>query len=66
MKGDDIADRFLDFAVRVLRLAAALPKTLVGQARRRPVDPLRNFCRARITKKHAARRVGPISFTNWG
>jgi four helix bundle protein len=31
MKGDDIADRFLDFAVRVLRLATALPKTFVGK-----------------------------------
>jgi len=31
MKGDDIADRFLDFAVRVLRLASALPKTFVGK-----------------------------------
>ena len=31
MKGDDIADRFLDFGVRVLRLATALPKTLAGK-----------------------------------
>jgi four helix bundle protein len=31
MKGDDIADRFLDFAVRVLRLASALPKSVVGK-----------------------------------
>jgi four helix bundle protein len=31
MRGDDIADRFLDFAVRVLRLGSALPKTLVGK-----------------------------------
>jgi four helix bundle protein len=31
MKGDDIAERFLDFAVRVLRLATALPKTLAGK-----------------------------------
>ena len=31
MRGDDIANRLLEFAVRVLRLASALPKTLVGK-----------------------------------
>ena len=31
MKGDDIAERLLDFAVRVIRLAAALPKNFAGR-----------------------------------
>ena len=31
MKGDDIANRLLDFAVRVIRLGAALPKSPVGR-----------------------------------
>jgi four helix bundle protein len=31
MKGDDIADRLLDFAVRIIRLVNALPKTVVGK-----------------------------------
>ncbi len=31
MKGDDIAERLLDFAVRVLRLVQALPNTLAGK-----------------------------------
>jgi len=29
--GDDIADRLLDFAVRVIKLVNALPKTIVGR-----------------------------------
>jgi len=31
MKGDDIADRLLDFAVRVIKLIQALPKSVVGR-----------------------------------
>ena len=31
MKGDDIAERLLDFSVRVLRLVAVLPKNLPGK-----------------------------------
>ena len=31
MKGDDIAERLLNFAVRILRLVQALPKTLPGK-----------------------------------
>src|SRR3990172_4932954 len=31
MKGDDISERFIDFAVRIIRLAASLPKTQVGR-----------------------------------
>src|SRR5438034_5800746 len=31
MKGDDIADRSLDLAVRVMRLVEALPKSLGGK-----------------------------------
>ncbi len=31
MKGDDIAERLLDFAVRVIRLVEALPKSAVGR-----------------------------------
>ncbi len=31
MKGDDLANRLLDFAVRVIRLIDALPKTAVGK-----------------------------------
>jgi four helix bundle protein len=31
MKGDDIAERLLEFAVRVLRLAQALPKNAAGR-----------------------------------
>jgi four helix bundle protein len=31
MKGDDIAERLLDFAVRVLRLGQSLPKTAIGR-----------------------------------
>jgi len=31
VKGDDIADRLLDFGVRVIRLADALPKRLAGK-----------------------------------
>jgi four helix bundle protein len=30
-KGDDLADRFLDFAVRIIKLVCALPKTIVGK-----------------------------------
>ena len=30
MKGDDLSDRLLDFAVRVIRLIHALPKTAVA------------------------------------
>ena len=31
MKGDDIAERLIDFAVRIIRLGAALPKNQVGK-----------------------------------
>jgi four helix bundle protein len=31
MKGDDISDRLVDFAVRTLRLVQALPKSLGGR-----------------------------------
>jgi four helix bundle protein len=31
MKGDDISERLLDFAVRVLRLVQALPKNVAGR-----------------------------------
>jgi four helix bundle protein len=31
MKGDDISERLLEFAVRVLRLIQALPNTLAGR-----------------------------------
>jgi four helix bundle protein len=31
MKGDDLADRLLDFAVRTIKLVAALPKTTTGK-----------------------------------
>lgn len=31
MKGDDISDRLLDLAVRVMRLVEALPKSLAGK-----------------------------------
>ncbi len=31
MKGDELADRLLEFAVRIIGVAAALPKTPVGQ-----------------------------------
>lgn len=31
MKGDDIAERLIDFAVRVIRLVLALPKNPVGR-----------------------------------
>ena len=31
MKGDDIAERLLDFAVRIIRLVEALPKRLAGK-----------------------------------
>jgi four helix bundle protein len=31
MKGDDIAERLLDFAVRIIRLITALPKSVVGK-----------------------------------
>src|SRR5689334_8327438 len=31
MKGDDISERLLDFAVRVLRLVQALPKNTAGR-----------------------------------
>ena len=31
MKGDDISDRLLDFAVRIIRLIQALPKTVIGR-----------------------------------
>src|SRR5262245_53326165 len=31
MKGDDLAERFLNFAVRVLRLVASFPKTMPGK-----------------------------------
>jgi four helix bundle protein len=30
-KGDDLADRFLDFAVRIIKLVSALPKTILGK-----------------------------------
>jgi four helix bundle protein len=31
MKGDDIAERLLDFAVRIIRLVGALPKNQLGK-----------------------------------
>jgi four helix bundle protein len=31
MKGDDISERLLDFAVRILRLVSSLPKNTVGR-----------------------------------
>ena len=31
MKGDDIAERLLDFAVRVIKVVNALPKTVAGR-----------------------------------
>jgi len=35
--GDDIAERLLDFAVRVIKLVNALPKTIVGRHIRGPL-----------------------------
>src|SRR5271156_2066878 len=31
MRGDDISDRLIEFAVRIIRLVNALPKTVVGR-----------------------------------
>jgi four helix bundle protein len=31
MKGDDLANRLLDFGVRIIRLIQALPKSMVGK-----------------------------------
>ena len=31
MRGDDIAERLLDFAVRIIKLAQTLPKTMAGK-----------------------------------
>lgn len=31
MKGDDLSERFLDFAARIIRLVSALPRSAVGR-----------------------------------
>ena len=31
MKGDEISERLMDFATRIIRLAEALPKTVIGK-----------------------------------
>ncbi|MCX7050109.1 MAG: four helix bundle protein [Candidatus Sumerlaeota bacterium] len=31
MKGDDLSERFLNFAARIIKLASALPKTFIGR-----------------------------------
>lgn len=58
MKGDDIADRLLDFAVQVLRIIAALPKTpparhIAKQLTRSATAPGAHYDEARSAESRA-------------
>ena len=58
MKGDDLADRLLDFAFRIIRLVAVLPKTPVGkhvggQLLRSGTSPGANYEEARGAESRA-------------
>ena len=58
MKGDDLADRLLDFAFRIIRLVATLPRTTVGkhiagQLLRSGTSPGANYEEARGAESRA-------------
>lgn len=58
MKGDDIADRLLDFAVQVFRIISALPKTpqtrhIAKQLTRSATAPGANYDEARSAESRA-------------
>ncbi len=58
MKGDDISDRLLEFAVRIIKLVDALPNTLVGrhiggQVLRSGTSPGANYEEARGAESKA-------------
>ncbi len=58
MKGDDLADRLLDFAFRIIRLVATLPRTPVGkhvggQLLRSGTSPGANYEEARGAESRA-------------
>lgn len=57
-KADELEDRLINFAVRVIRLSAALPKTpagkhIAGQILRSGTSPAPNYGEARGAESHA-------------
>lgn len=57
-KADEIEDRLIDFAVRIIRLTANLPKTpagkhIAGQILRSGTSPAPNYGEARGAESHA-------------
>ena len=57
-KADELEERLIDFAVRIIRLSAALPKTpagkhIAGQILRSGTSPAPNYGEARGAESHA-------------
>ena len=57
-KGDDLEGRLIDFAVRIIKLSARLPKTpagkhVAGQILRSGTSPAPNYGEARGAESHA-------------
>ncbi len=66
-KGDDIQERLIDFAVRIIKLSAALPKTYAGkhianQLLRSGTSPAPNYGEARgaESKKDFSHKLGVV------
>ena len=57
-RADELEDRLIDFAVRIIKLSANLPKTpagkhIAGQIRRSGTSPAPNYGEARGAESHA-------------
>jgi four helix bundle protein len=57
-KGDELEERLIDFAVRIIKLSARLPKTpagkhVAGQILRSGTSPAPNYGEARGAESHA-------------
>jgi hypothetical protein len=63
MRGDDISERLLDFAVRIIRLVSALPKLSSANMSRDNWFAVA-LARARIMKRHAAAKAERTSSTS--
>jgi len=64
MKGDDISNRLLEFAVRIIKLVDALPNTLVGRHIGGQVLGSGTSL-VQIMRRHAGQKAKPILCTNW-
>jgi four helix bundle protein len=63
-QADELEERLIDFAVRIIKLSASLPNTaagrhIAGQILRSGTSPAPNYGEARV------RRVRTISFTSY-